>query len=697
VAKTNQPFVSAQPPPNAPLLDIDRLCVSFTTRSGAVAAVRNFSCSVMAGETMGLVGESGSGKSTVALAILRDLGRSGHITAGSIRFAGRDIAAMPPDELRRLRGTEIALVSQEPMSSLNPTMRIGAQLTECLVVHNRIGRDAARDQAAAMLQDVGMPDPDRVMRSYPHQLSGGQQQRVAIARALLRRPKLLLLDEPTTALDVTVEAGIVALLRHLRKRFGIAALFISHNLGLVLDICDRTTVMYAGETVEVAPTGTLFERTRHPYTRGLLQSLPRPDADRRTHPLQPIPGRPPTLTEHRQGCAFAPRCRYRKETVCDTGAVAMRPVGADPGHRSRCHRVEAIDWSARMPVRHGPAAQAIGGAVLDIDHLRKYYGEAATGWSFSGGTPVVKALEEATFTARAGETIGIVGESGCGKSTLAKVLLGLETASGGTVYLNGDSVGSTPARARQQAALKSIQMVFQNPFDTLNPKQTVGRQILRSLEIFNRGASRAARRQHLFDLLEQVQLSSEFATRLPHQLSGGQKQRVGIARAFAARPTVVVADEPLSALDVSIQAAVATLLSEVQAASSTTMLFISHDLSMVRYLADRVVVMYLGRIVEIGPAARVFAPPHHPYTEALLSAIPVADTAARHKRMVLPGEIPSPIDPPSGCVFRTRCPRRSLMPDNGAICAHHVPPLKDVAGGHKVACHLTDLPGLSGR
>ena len=680
---------AARPAANAqPILEIENLSISFFTRAGEIPAVMDFSCKVMPGEAMGLVGESGCGKSTVALGIMRDMGNRGRIVGGRIKFMGRDMGEMSDAELRDIRGNKIAMIYQEPMASLNPAMKVGQQLMEVPILHEKASKADAYKRALEMLAAVRLPDPERMMGSYPHQLSGGQQQRVVIAMALLSKPALLLLDEPTTALDVTVEAGIVDLVKDLGKKFGTSMLFISHNLGLILETCDRITVMYSGEAVEEGKVGDVFDRMRHPYTQGLFRSIPLPGADKNSRPLIAIPGQLPLPHERPRGCNFGPRCQHFVEGLCDAREIPMYPVKEHPEHLSRCVRFDDVDWTAlpagvrrNEPVKPGPT-------VLRIDDLRKYYRVAANEIFGGAETRMVKANESISFEARESETVAIVGESGCGKSTLAKVLLGLETASAGKVLLGNSEIQDTPIEKRDVDTISSIQMVFQNPFDTLNPSHSVGSQIIRTLEKFKVGKTQADRQNRMLELLDLVKLPRAFATRMPRQLSGGQKQRIGVARAFAGNARVVVADEPVSALDVSVQAAVTELLMDVQRQNKTTMLFISHDLSVVRYLADRVVVMYLGYIVEQGTTDQIFAPPYHPYTEALLSAIPIADTSVVKKHIVLDGDIPSAMNPPSGCPFQTRCRWKSRVPDN--LCETKVPPLKNLGDGHQSLCWLDD-------
>ena len=672
---------------DGPILEIDGLSISFFTRLREIPAVMDFSVEVQPGEAVGLVGESGCGKSTVALGVMRDLGVNGRIVGGTIRFKGRDLGTMSDAELRRIRGNEVAMIYQEPMASLNPAMRVGRQLMEVPMIHEGVSATEARARALDVVGDVKLPDPARILDSYPHQLSGGQQQRIVIAMALMSKPSLLILDEPTTALDVTVEAAVVDLVKGLGRKYGTSMLFISHNLGLVLETCDRICVMYSGEAVETGSIRDVFDRMQHPYTQALFRSIPLPGADKNARPLKAIPGNFPLPDERPPGCNFGPRCDYFQAGLCDAGDIPMAGIAGDDRHFTRCLRVAEIDWHAPVAAMAQHEAGEPGPVVLRMDRLRKYYEVAANALFGGGETRVVKANESLSFEARESETLAIVGESGCGKSTFAKVLMGLETATDGEILLDNRNIEATPIEKRDTQTVADIQMVFQNPFDTLNPSMTVGRQIMRALEVFGHGASDEARRDEMLRLLDLVKLPREFADRMPRQLSGGQKQRVGIARAFAGGARIVVADEPVSALDVSVQAAVTDLLMEIQRAHKTTLLFISHDLSIVRYLSDRVMVMYLGHVVELGSTDQVFAPPYHPYTEALLSAVPVADTSVEKTHIVLEGDVPSAMNPPPGCPFQTRCRWKSEVP--GDLCEREVPPVRELAPGHEVKCHLS--------
>lgn len=672
---------------DGPILDIDQLSISFFTRLREIPAVMDFSAKIMPGEALGLVGESGCGKSTVALGVMQDLGVNGRIVGGSIKFKGRDLNTMTQEELRDIRGSEIAMIYQEPMASLNPAMKIGRQLMEVPVIHEGISEEEAYKRALEVVGDVKLPDPERMLKSYPHQLSGGQQQRIVIAMALMSKPSLLILDEPTTALDVTVEAAVVELVKDLGKKYGTSMLFISHNLGLVLETCDRICVMYSGEAVERGSIEDVFDKMQHPYTQALFRSIPLPGADKNARPLKAIPGNFPLPHERPRGCNFGPRCDYFEAGRCDAGDIAMVEVEGDDRHQTRCLKFKEIDWQAPLELMEQKTKGEIGDVVLKMDNLKKYYEVAANALFGGGNKKVVKANETLSFEARESETLAIVGESGCGKSTFAKVLMGLETATDGKIILDNREIQDIPIERRDTRTVADVQMVFQNPFDTLNPSMTVGRQIIRALEIFGIGKNDAERREKMLTLLDLVKLPRAFADRMPRQLSGGQKQRVGIARAFAGGAKIVVADEPVSALDVSVQAAVTDLLMEIQREEKTTLLFISHDLSIVRYLSDRVMVMYLGHVVELGTTDQVFSPPYHPYTEALLSAVPIADTKVQKKHIVLEGDIPSAMNPPPGCPFQTRCRWKDKV--CGGLCEKEVPPMRTLADGHQVKCHLS--------
>ena len=669
------------------VLNIQNLDVSYYTRAGEIPAVVDFSLEVKRGETIGLVGESGCGKSTVAMAIMQFMGNNGLVKSGSIEFKGRDMTKLSEEELRQIRGKEISMIYQEPFSALNPSMSVGNQLMEVPLAHEDIRSEEALERARQILADVNIPDPERVLASYPHQLSGGQQQRVVIAMGLLSKPDLLLLDEPTTALDVTVEAGIVKLIANISKKFGTSQIYISHNLGLILETCDRVFVMYSGEVVEEGTVKPLFKTPRHPYTHGLFGCIALPTADKNAAPLTPIRGQLPLPHERPQGCNFGPRCDHFVGGTCDKEDIHMETVDDDESAR---HRVRCIRWteisqqSAESQSRK--KATGIGDEVLKVTDMQKYYmlhDRSLKALMSGSSVKLIKANEKLDFVAHESETLAIVGESGCGKSTLAKVLLGLETATGGEIELNGEKIHDVPVGSRSASQLAAMQMVFQNPSDTLNPSHTVGQQIGRAIKKFGVENDRNKVRQIVMSLLDTVKLPRDFYYRRPRQLSGGQKQRIGIARAFAGQPSMIIADEPVSALDVSVAAAITELLMDLQREQKMTLLFISHDLSIVRYLSDRILVMYLGQVMEQGLTQDVFQPPYHPYTEALLSAVPIADPDINKREIVLEGNLPSVLDPPVGCPFETRCFRKI-----GKICEEERPPVQSVTEDHYIACHI---------
>jgi peptide/nickel transport system ATP-binding protein len=588
---------------------------------------------------------------------------------------------MSERELMAVRGRRIAMVYQDPMASLNPVMTVGRQLMEVPMLHEGLREAAARDRALRMLAEVKLPDPEGVLGRYPHQLSGGQQQRIVIAMALIAEPALLIMDEPTTGLDVTVEAAVLDLVRELRRRHDTSILFISHNLGTVVRVCDRIGVMYGGELVEEGSIRHVFGRPAHPYTRGLLDCLPSAGHDKRSAPLVPIAGQVSQSRVRAPGCGFASRCPHVELGRCTTGTIGAAPLPDEPAHRVQCVRAAELPrWERRRIVASDATEQTAAGPAWTVTDLRKVYQPRAR--LFGSARAAVRALNGVDLTAMRGRTLAIVGESGCGKSTLAKVLTGLETASGGRVDLGGRDVATVPIEARPLALKRSLQMVFQNPDSTLNPSHTVGYAIGRALRRL-RGLSSASAAAEVARLLDIVKLPREFAARRPDQLSGGQKQRVAIARALAGEPDVMIADEPVSALDVSVQASVINLLNEIQTEPGPTLVFISHDLSVVRYLADHVAVMYLGTVAEVGRAADVFKPPYHPYTEALLSAVPVPDPDAQGARIILDGSLPSPSEIPPGCPFSTRCPRRV-----GRVCDETPPPEQRLANGHRITCHI---------
>jgi peptide/nickel transport system ATP-binding protein len=653
-----------------PVLQVERLSVEYGLPERPVRAVRDISFQIAPGEALGLIGESGSGKSTVAFALMRHL-KGGRVRADRVSLRGEDLLAMDAKAMAATRGRVMAMVYQDPMSALNPLLRVGEQIAEGLRHHGRLSRDAAWKRAVELLDQVQLPRPDVIARRYPHQLSGGQQQRVVIAMAIASRPELLIMDEPTTGLDVTTEAVILDLIRDLRRELGSAVLFISHNLAVVSEVCDRVGVLYAGEFLEQGAAREVLRRPRHPYTIGLMQALPRPDAARTR--LATIPGRLPDLRDVPGGCIFRERCEWAAPE-CTT-----RP-GLDevsPDHASRCHFRETL---RPRPLSLAPLpARAPAGAIprLDVQDLKKWYGGKG-GLPFLPRPPAVRAVNEVTLTIRAGETHALVGESGSGKSTLAQCVAGLLPPDSGQMLLDGVPLPSR-VEHRGKAAQQAVQFVFQNPESALNPHRTVMQIVGRPLQL-HRGLKGDALQARVLELLEAVKLGARFLDRYPRELSGGEKQRVGIARAFAAEPRLVICDEPTSALDISVQAQVLNELAELQARTGTSYLFITHDLGVVRSIADTVTILYGGTAVEHGTPDAVFAAPHHPYTEALVAAIPRLEAEGGRKAVRLPG---SAVASTSGCVFNGRCPRKL-----GAVCEKEVPPWRQAADGHGMACHI---------
>jgi len=671
-------------------LRVDDLSVSYTTRKGDVPAVRNVSFSLNRGEALGLVGESGCGKSTTALAVMAYLGANAKAVGGSVWFEGQNLLAMKDEALRNIRGRRMAMVYQDPMATLNPVLTIAEQLTEVLTVHQAMPLQQARQRCLEALRKVNMPDPEEVMGRYPHQISGGQQQRIVIAMALLCNPSLLIMDEPTTALDVTVAATVLDLIENLRKEFDSAILYISHNLGVVARVCDRVAVMYAGELVELAGVADLFLRPQHPYTKSLLRCVPTLTTGKEAVALSPIPGQVPSPLDLPRGCIFEPRCGYSDDAGCREARPALEETA--PDRWVRCFRWrQVIAAEPKIVVEQGddlPLASrpqpAADERLLKVDHLKATYVQK-TGWLkklFSRqGDRQVKAVDDLSFEIRPGSIIGVVGESGCGKTSLAKTVAGLVEPGGGQMEFLGVDVTEV-VEQRDTAVLRQLQMVFQNPDSTLNPMQTIRQIISRPLQV-SQVVPRNEIEAEVRRLLKAVKLNETYLDRKPGQLSGGEKQRVAIARAFASRPQLVLCDEPVSSLDVSVQSSVLNTLLNIQQRFGTSLMFISHDLSVVRYLCDTIMVMYLGKMVEFGPTEQIFKPPYHPYTEALLSAVPVPDPTAEQKRIRLQGAVPSVINPPSGCRFHTRCPRKA-----SELCEKCEPEPQSAADGLVIYCHI---------
>ena len=649
---------------SVPALELRDLAVRYRVRGADLAVLRGVSLTVAKGEAYGLVGESGCGKSTVALAVLRALPRNGAISGGSVLVAGQDVTALNAAGLRRLRSHAVSMVYQDAGRALNPSLTIGRQLTEAYDVLGTHG-DAARAAAERMLGRVRIPGARRVMGAYPHQLSGGMQQRVVIAMALAKDPSLLVLDEPTTGLDATVEAEVLDLVAALREELDTALLFISHNLGIIRQMCDRVGVLYAGTLVEEGGAPSLLRQPIHPYTVQLLRCLPVAGRTKSDARLDTIAGFLPAPGPLPPGCTFAPRCALATD-VCRTTTPPV--MGEGDGHTALCHHPEEAVPLPADGARHLARRVGIGTAALRAISVSK---------TFGAGLNRVRAVSDVSLTLPAGQTLGLVGESGSGKTTLARLLLGLLPPDpGGTIELDGKPAAAT-ARARSRAERKALQVVFQNPDSALNRAHTVRHLIARALSQLAglRGPALVTR---LHDLVAAVRLTERQLPMRPRQLSGGLKQRVAIARAFAGEPRVVICDEPTSALDVSVQASILNLLVDLQEKEAVSYIFISHDLGVVRYISDRIAVLYLGRIMEVGPAEAVFEGPHHPYTEALLSAVP----GFPGPRVRLDGEMPSPQAPPPGCVFSSRCPRKI-----GPVCEQQEPGL-DEQGDHAIRCHI---------
>ncbi|HXF65232.1 MAG TPA: ABC transporter ATP-binding protein [Burkholderiales bacterium] len=670
------------------LLEVEDLHVHFVTTRGVVRAVEGVSYRVRPGETVALVGESGCGKSVSSLAIMRLLARpAGRVVAGRILFQGVNLLELSEDEMRAIRGRDIAMIFQEPMTSLNPVLTIGFQIMEPLLIHLGMSEAQARARALELLKMVGIPDPERRLDQYPHQFSGGMRQRVMIAIALSCNPKLIIADEPTTALDVTIQAQILKLMKDLTRELGIALVLITHNLGIVARYADRVNVMYAARLVEQGAAREVFARPLHPYTAGLLRSVPRLDQPR-GRKLETIEGLPPNLLDPPPGCRFAPRCPAQRPECL---AAPPPLVAVEPHRYSACVRAQemasvgpaGLGLQSANPEPPLPKRLEAAPSLLRVHELRTYFevGAGVQMLNLRRARHEVRAVDGLSFEVRRGETLGLVGESGCGKTTVGRTLLRLEQATSGEIVFDGANVTRARGRALQDYRRK-IQVIFQDPYSSLNPRMTVGEIIAEPMRVYRLVPDARAAREKVTELLTQVGLFEYMAERYPHELSGGQRQRVGIARALAMRPSFIVCDEPVSALDVSIQAQIINLLEELQSRYQLTYLFIAHDLAVVRHISDRVIVMYLGRVMEVADRDALYAEPQHPYTQALLDAVPIPDPVleARREHRVLGGEVPSPLAPPSGCVFHTRCPKAS------GECKMVIPELREVRPGHYAAC-----------
>jgi len=646
------------------ILDVRGLETRFETDKGVVQAVNGVSFAMRRGERMAIVGESGSGKSALAMSMIRLLAYPGKVTAGQVLLQGRDVITMSEAELNGIRGHEVGTIFQDPMSSLDPVMKVSDQMIPPIMRHLSLDRQAARLVAVSWLDKVGIPDAGRRIDAYPFEMSGGMRQRVMIAMALACKPKLIIADEPTTALDVTIQAQIVELLRTLTSETGAAMLFITHDLGLVSRFARTVAVMYAGRIVEIGPTREVFRAPKHPYTQSLLSTIPRA-ADGRRDRLVQIPGFPPDMRDPPPGCAFRERCAGAHDR-CAQALPELRARG--PEHQAACFLLEGLPAEALVaprPVRRArrPIDDLPRNDILETNNLSKHFvRQTMLPWM---KPPVVKAVNGVSLRVKRGETLGIVGESGCGKSTVARLLLELDQPTSGEIYIQG-----------------SAQMVFQDPYSSFNPKMRVAEIVAEPLNVKKRG-TRAERAEKVRTLIRQVGLDASYLERYPNQLSGGQRQRVAVARALALDPTIVVADEPTSALDVSVRAQIINLMCDLKEELGISFVFISHDLSTVRYISDWIAVMYLGEVVEHGPAEEVFSAPAHPYTRALLDAAPVLDPDLEAERTItlIKGELPSPLDIPRGCGFATRCPKVT------ELCHAQKPALVRRQPNRVEACH----------
>ncbi len=673
---------------DAPALEVKNLHTQFFADDGVVSAVDGVSFTVKQGEALGIVGESGSGKSVTALSLMRLLDEPARITEGEVRFQGRDVLAMSPEELRSVRGDRMAMVFQDPMTSLNPVLKIARQLIETMVVHGRFTEAEASKRAVDLLGRMGVTAPERAVDSYPHQFSGGMRQRVMLALGMSNEPALLIADEPTTALDVTIQAQILDLIRELNRDYGTSVVLISHDLGVIARVCHRTIVMYSGEVVEEGLTEDLLADPRHPYTWALINAVPRIDearpVDRR---LTTIEGQPPDPLNLPQGCRFAPRCPFRVEK-CDTHPDLAEVA---PGRKARCWVTQAGTLLPKKTLRATAAsAEAIPPRViagrdeaplLKLRDVVKHFPLPKTG--YFQPRRVVHAVDNVDLDVFRGETVGLVGESGCGKSTIARLVMRIHQPDSGEIIFDGHDIAKSTQK-QIRPLRRRMQMVFQDPYGSLNPRMTVGDIIAEPLLFHGITKGKAETQERVDELLNTVGLNPRVGRRYSYEFSGGQRQRISIARALAVRPDFIVADEPISALDVNIQAQIINLMLDLQERFGLTYLFIAHDLAVVRHISDRVVVLYLGKVMEVAPADRLFNQPLHPYTRYLLSAAPIPDAAVERERgyLKLEGEPPSSISPPSGCRFRTRCPLAK------PICASEPPPLVEHEPGHLAACHF---------
>lgn len=668
---------------NTPLLQIKDLHTDIEIRNGVVRALSGVDLHVNPGETLGIVGESGSGKTMTALSLMGLLPQGGKVSSGSIILDGQDLTKMPLHLKRKIRGTKVGMIFQDPLTSLNPTMKIGLQVCEPLRVHEKLSKRAALARAVEILKRVGMPRPEVVINNYPHQLSGGMRQRVMIAMALVCKPRILIADEPTTALDVTTQMQILDLIDELRDEYKMGVILITHDLGVVAGHTDRVAVMYAGRIVETAPTKTLFTEPKHRYTSSLMAALPERALAAGTK-LFSIPGAPPSLTNLPKGCRFAARCLW----ATDECRAGYPDLNGDENHTFSCfHPVQEGDESPAVlqaMMDSGKAENAVDSTgqishevLLDVKEASRVYESAGSGF-FKRDKGVVSAVDRVSITVNKGETYGLVGESGCGKSTVGRLIAGLESPSGGAIELDGRDLAKLKGRDAVRIH-RDVQMMFQDSYAAMDPRMRIDQILAEPMSIQKTGNARQIA-ERIMEILEQVGLTEEILDRYPHEFSGGQLQRIGFARSLTLAPDLIVADEPVSALDVSVQAQVLNLMKDLQQELGLSYLFISHDLAVVQYMADRIGVMYLGRIVEEGPAHEVVKNPKHPYTKALIDSIPVPDPEFQHDESAikLTGEPPSAVNPPEGCRFRPRCPFA------GEECKVQ-PMLTDET--HRVACH----------
>lgn len=665
------------------LLEVKGLKTYFSHGHEHIKAVDGVDFHVNKRETLGIVGESGCGKSVTSLSIMRLVPEpGGKIVDGQVLLEGQELVGLSENEMCKIRGNSISMIFQEPMTSLNPVFKCGDQIAEAVLTHTGVSRKEAADRAIEMLRMVGIPEPEKRAEEYPHQLSGGMRQRVMIAMALSCNPKLLIADEPTTALDVTIQAQILELLNKLQAEIGMSIIMITHDLGVIAKMADRVAVMYAGKIVEEAEVFDLFEKPLHPYTEGLLKAIPNIEEEREQ--LNVIRGTVPSPLDMPKGCRFSPRCDYA-QTRCFEEEPELVDLGG--GRRVACFlctgdetrivrdRIDVPQKSERTKNVYADST------VLEVKNLKKYFAVERGFFRIKQGD--VKAVDDVSLTIRGGEAFGLVGESGCGKTTLGKTIIRLYDSDSGSIVFDGKDIGSLKGK-ELIAVTRNVQMIFQDPYASLNPRMTVEEMIVEPL-IIHKMASRSELHQRAVELIETVGLAKYHLSRYPHEFSGGQRQRIGVARALSLMPKLIICDEPVSALDESVQSQVLNLLKDLQREFGLSYLFISHDLAAVKHVADRIGIMYLGKIVETLSSREILTNPLHPYTQALISAIPAPNPKHRDakQRIILEGEVPSPINPPSGCRFHTRCRYAK------EICSKEEPCLKAIEPGHEVACHLT--------